>query len=46
MTGSGDDIHLLFTSQVDELNGITGYANGKVGVFFFFRVFHGIIKLF
>ena len=39
---SGDDIQLLLTRQIDELHGITGYADRKVRVFLFFRMFHCI----
>ena len=45
MAGTRDDVQLLFTRQVDELDRITGYADRKVRVFLFFRMFHRILEL-
>ena len=41
---SCDDIELLFTGQIDELDCITGNTDCKVGIFWFFRMFHCIIE--
>ena len=42
---SGDDIQLLLTRQIDELHGITRYADRKVRIFFLFRMLHGVLQL-
>ena len=42
--GPSDDIHLLFTRQLDKVHCIAGHANGQLGIVF--RVFHGILEHF
>ena len=42
----GDNVQLLFFGQVDEFHGVTGYADGEVGVFRFFRMFHAVDEFF
>ncbi len=46
MAGSCDNIQLLFTSQVDELNSISGYTDCEVCVFRFLRMFHSVDQFF
>ena len=46
VAGSCDNIHLLFTGQVDELNSISGYTDCEVCVFRFLRMFHSINQFF
>ena len=46
MAGSCNNIQLLLPRQVDELNGIAGYTNRKVGVLFLFRMLHRVNQLF
>ena len=38
MAGSCDNVILLFLSQADELNSVTGYTNGEVSVFRLLRM--------
>ena len=45
MCGAGNHIKLLLACQVNEFHRIAGYTDGKVGVFLFFRMFHGIHQL-
>lgn len=40
--GSGDDVELLFSGEVDELDSITGNTDGEVSVFWLLWMFHGI----
>ena len=42
---SCDDIELLFSGEINELDGIAGDADGEVGVFGLFRMFHRILEL-
>ena len=44
MSVSCDDIELLFTGQIDELDRIAGNTDCKVGIFRFFRMFHSIVQ--
>ena len=46
MAGTCNYIILLFFGQIDKFNGITGYTNRKVCVFFFFRMFLCIQQFF
>ena len=45
MAGPCDDIFLLLSCEVDKFHRITGNPDRKVGIFFFFRMFHGIQQL-
>ena len=40
MAGTCDNIKLLFLCQGNELNSVSGNTDGKVLIFFFFRMFH------
>lgn len=42
---SCDDIELLFSGEIDELDGIAGDADGEVGVFGLLRMLHRILEL-
>ena len=42
MASSCDNIQLLLSCKVSELNSISGYTDCKVCIFFFFRMFHSI----
>ena len=45
MAGSCDDVKLLFSCQVDKLNGITGNTDREVCVLRLLRVFHCVLQL-
>ena len=45
MASSLDNVELLFTCKIDELNCVTGYTDCEVSVFFLLRMFHSIDKL-
>ena len=45
VAGTLDHVHLLFLGQVDELDRVTGNANGEVCVLGFFGVFHAVDQL-
>ena len=38
VAGTGDNVQLLLTGQVDELHGIAGNTDGEVRVFFLLRM--------
>ena len=42
MAGSGNNIQLLLSCQVDELNSITGNTDCEVCILLFFRMLHSI----
>ena len=42
MAGSGNNIQLLLSCKVDELNSISGYTDCEVCILFFFRMFHSV----
>lgn len=46
VAGTGDNVQLLLTGQVDELHGIAGNTDGEVRVFFLLRMLHGVQQLF
>ena len=45
MAGTCDNVKLLFLCQGNELNSVSGNTDGKVLIFFFFRMFHCIDQL-
>ncbi len=45
MAGSGDDVELLLFGQIDELDRVSGNADGEVGVFRLLGVVHRIDEL-
>ena len=45
MTGSGDNVHLLFPGQINELNRVSGHADREIGVFRLFWMLHSINQL-
>ena len=46
VAGAGDDVQLLLTGQVDELDRIAGNTDREVGVLLLLGVFHGVDQLF
>ena len=45
MAGTGDDVHLLLTGQVDELDRVAGDTDGEVCVLFLLGMLHGVDQL-
>ncbi len=45
MSVSRDDVELLFSRQIDELDGITGDADREVRVFLFLWMLHRVLEL-
>ena len=45
MAGTGNNIHLLLTGQVNKLHGVTGYTDGEVCILFLLRMLHGVDQL-
>ena len=46
MAGSGDDVELLLSRQVDELDRVAGNTDSEVCVLGLFRMLHSVLKLF
>ena len=46
MTCSGNNVHLLFLSKVNELNSITRYTDCEVSVLFLLRMLHSVNEFF
>ena len=46
VAGSCDNVELLLSGKVDELNCITGYTDCEVCVFRFLRMFHSVDQFF
>ena len=42
MAGSGNNIQLLLSCQIDKFNSITGNTDGKILILLFFRMLHCI----
>ena len=45
VAGAGDNVQLLLTGEVDELDRVAGDADGEVGVLLLLRMLHGVDEL-